>query len=207
SSSSETESEVEVLGGHKLSTRGNSNGNTLESEISRNFLPSIERQAFLPVENIHYNWVFWRLYSEEIYSTYDKHLVKFDGEYLSRYLLGEIFHEKVNDEEADFDPSIFFQAVQIKCVHKPFEVGNGHKRLSVDCEEISTSTNSYMEDHMKRREIIAQESLVDLLISCLEVGDLLFVFGDIQVEEWPFINLNSRYQHPILMAHYRHDGN
>ncbi|CAG7818693.1 unnamed protein product, partial [Allacma fusca] len=97
--------------------------------------------------------------------------------------------------------------VQIKCVHSPFEVGNGHKRLSLVCEEISTVTNSYMETNEKRREIIAQGSLVDLLISCLEIGDLLVVFGDIQVEESPFINLNSRYQHPIVMVHYRHDGN
>ncbi|CAG7820213.1 unnamed protein product, partial [Allacma fusca] len=85
-----------------------------ESEVSRNLLPSIARQAFLPVKNIHYNWVFWRIYSEDIHDIYDKHVINFNSEYLTRYLLGEMFHTKVNDEEADFDASIFFQAVQIK---------------------------------------------------------------------------------------------
>lgn len=73
--------------------------------------PPLQLPSFLPKKNPHDNWSFSRVYSQEIYEVYDKHIRKFDGEYLSNYLLGEIFYERISDNDAEFDQSVFFQAV------------------------------------------------------------------------------------------------
>ena len=68
-----------------------------------------------PRENLHNHWTFCRIFSQEIHTVLEKHFNEYEGKYLSKMLVGEVFYERVTfaDEGIIFDPSVLFQAVSL----------------------------------------------------------------------------------------------
>ncbi|CAG7730997.1 unnamed protein product, partial [Allacma fusca] len=157
----------------------------------------------LPFPNAGYlrghNWTLTRLFSEELYAVFEKNNEIFEGMYLSKWILAELFFEKTM--KGEYSRDVFSLGVQITTIYDLFRFGQTGVRLTMKGLVFPKSGESSPLDEIK---LTANYELADLLKMVIVPGDFLIIFGENHLRYSSTIHLNISVTGKIFINHFKY---